>query len=50
MKQIDYMCVLQGVAKIVVYDDREGSPTRGLINEFTISDDNLTLIGIPGEC
>ena len=49
-KQTDYMCVLQGAAKIVVYDDREGSPTRGLINEFVISDDNLTLIGIPGEC
>ena len=49
-KQQDHMCVLQGTAKIVVYDDREGSPTRGIINEFVIGEDNPTLIKIPGEC
>mgnify|MGYP001027441133 CR=1 FL=1 len=49
-KQQDYMCILQGAAKIVVYDDRESSSTKGLINEFTIGEDNLTLLKIPGEC
>jgi dTDP-4-dehydrorhamnose 3,5-epimerase len=49
-KQQDFMCFLQGTAKVAVYDDREGSPTRGLLNEFIIGEDNPTLIKIPGEC
>jgi len=49
-KQQDHMCFLQGAAKVVVYDDREHSPTRGLVNEFVVGEDNLTLIKIPGEC
>ena len=49
-KQIDYMCILQGTGKIVVYDDREGSPTKGSINEFIVGEDNPTLVKIPGEC
>jgi len=49
-KQIDNMSVIQGMAKIVVYDDREGSPTKGIINEFVIGEDNMTLLKIPGEC
>jgi dTDP-4-dehydrorhamnose 3,5-epimerase len=49
-KQQDYMCFLQGTSKVVVYDDRELSPTKGLINEFVIGEDNLTLVKIPGEC
>lgn len=49
-KQQDRMCFLQGTAKVVVYDGREHSSTRGLINQFVIGDDNLALIKIPGEC
>ena len=49
-KQIDNMCIIQGMAKIVVYDDRKNSPTKGTINEFIIGEDNLTLLKIPGEC
>jgi dTDP-4-dehydrorhamnose 3,5-epimerase len=49
-KQQDYMCFLRGSAKVAVYDDREGSPTKGLVNEFVIGEDNLTLVKIPGEC
>jgi len=49
-KQQDCMSILQGTAKIVVYDDRESSPTRGLINEFIAGEDNLSLLKIPGEC
>jgi dTDP-4-dehydrorhamnose 3,5-epimerase len=49
-KQMDYFCVLQGMAKIVAYDQRENSLTRGLINEFCIGEDNMVLLQIPGEC
>lgn len=49
-KQRDYMCFIQGTAKVAIYDDREGSPTMGSINEFIIGTDNITLIKIPGEC
>lgn len=49
-KQIDNICVIQGMAKIVVYDDRDGSPTRGVLNEFVVGEDNIILLKIPGEC
>jgi dTDP-4-dehydrorhamnose 3,5-epimerase len=49
-KQIDFLCVLQGKAKIVVYDQREISLTKGMINEFFIGEDNMVLLKIPGEC
>jgi dTDP-4-dehydrorhamnose 3,5-epimerase len=49
-KQIDNMCIIQGMAKIVVYDDRKDSPTKGTINEFIIGEDNMQLIRIPGDC
>ncbi len=49
-KQKDLFCVLQGTAKVVVYDQREDSPTKGAINEFVIGEDNLVLLKIPGEC
>jgi len=49
-KQIDNMCIIQGMAKIVVYDDRNGSPTKGTINEFIIGEENMVLLKIPGEC
>jgi len=44
------MIAIQGTAKIVIYDDRPGSSTNGVINEFVIGEDNLTLVKIPGEC
>lgn len=49
-KQKDLFCVLSGMAKIVVYDQREDSPTKGLINEFVLGEDNMVLLKIPGEC
>jgi len=36
-----------GTAKVVLYDDREGSPTRGTLNELNFSDHNRTLLVIP---
>lgn len=49
-KQEDYLCILQGMAKVVIYDQREDSTTKGIINEFFIGEDNMVLLKIPGEC
>lgn len=45
--QDDHMVVVRGMMKIVLYDDREGSPTRGEINEFFLGDHNHLLLRIP---
>ena len=39
--------VISGRAKLVLYDDRPESPTRGELNEFFIGEDNYKLIKIP---
>jgi len=49
-KQKDNFCVLQGMAKVVVFDQRKGSSTQGLINEFVIGEGNMVLLKVPGEC
>ena len=49
-KQEDCFCVPHGMAKLVAYDQREKSTTRGMINEFFIGEDNMILLKIPGEC
>ncbi|MGE5553684.1 MAG: dTDP-4-dehydrorhamnose 3,5-epimerase family protein [Betaproteobacteria bacterium] len=46
-RQDDHMTVVKGMMKIVLYDDREGSPTRGEINEFFLGDYNHLLLKIP---
>lgn len=46
-KQQDYFAVVKGMAKVVLYDDREGSPTRGEVNEFFLGERNPTLLVIP---
>ena len=45
--QDDNMTVLKGMAKIVLYDARENSPTNGLINEFFVGEHNPMLIHVP---
>lgn len=45
--QTDFFTVVSGLAKFVLYDMREDSPTRGEIAEFFIGRDNLQLITIP---
>lgn len=45
--QDDNMTVLKGVAKIVLYDDRDASPTRGMFNEFFAGDHHHLLVHIP---
>ncbi|HON55911.1 MAG TPA: dTDP-4-dehydrorhamnose 3,5-epimerase family protein [bacterium] len=46
-KQDDYFYVIKGMAKIVLYDNREGSETKGLINEFFMGDYNQMVLKIP---
>ncbi|GFP23902.1 dTDP-4-dehydrorhamnose 3,5-epimerase, partial [Candidatus Hakubella thermalkaliphila] len=46
-KQTDYFTVVKGMAKVVLYDGREGSPTHGEINEFFMGDMNQILLKIP---
>jgi len=46
-EQTDCMTVIRGMAKIVLYDLRENSPTRGEINEFFVGERNPLLIRIP---
>lgn len=46
--QVDYLIVLQGVLKIVAYDDRVNSPTKGRIVEIVASADQLQAVRIPG--
>ncbi len=46
-KQNDYFTCLKGMAKLVLYDGREDSPTKGELNEFFIGEHNPLLIRIP---
>jgi len=46
-KQTDNMVCVRGMMKVVLYDDREGSATRGSVNEFFIGDHNPLLVQIP---
>ena len=45
--QIDHFCVVKGMAKVVLYDSREGSPTHGEVNEYFMGEKNPILLVIP---
>ena len=45
--QWDSFCVIKGKAKIGLFDDREGSPTRGESQTVILGEDNLCLLQIP---
>ena len=45
--QSDNFAVLSGMAKVALYDGREGSPTKGEVAEFFIGEHNPLLIHIP---
>lgn len=45
--QTDRMTVVRGMAKIVLYDMRADSPTRGEIGEFYVGERNPLLLKIP---
>ena len=46
-KQTDNFACVRGMMKVVLYDSRTGSPTKGEINEFFIGEHNNSLIQIP---
>jgi len=46
-EQRDRMFILSGFLKIVLYDFREGSLTRGMVNEIHLSERNRGLVVIP---
>ncbi|HAG07385.1 MAG: dTDP-4-dehydrorhamnose 3,5-epimerase [Clostridia bacterium 62_21] len=46
-KQWDHFVCVHGMAKVVLYDPREDSPTRGKVNEFHIGYLNPLLVKIP---
>src|SRR5215207_1578021 len=45
---LNYSCI-SGRVKLVLYDDREGSPTRGELMEIFLGPDNYSLVIIPPE-
>lgn len=47
LKQEDNFCVVRGMMKVVCYDDRKGSPTRGMVNEFFLGDHSPIVVKIP---
>lgn len=46
-KQTDNFCVIKGMMKVVLYDNRETSPTKGEINEFFMGEHNPIVLQIP---
>ena len=47
--QADNMAVVKGMMKIVLYDNRKNSLTKGEVNEFFVGEHNPILITIPRE-
>ena len=45
--QTDFIAVVKGMAKLVLFDRRNGSPTAGTVSEFFIGELNPTLVKIP---
>jgi dTDP-4-dehydrorhamnose 3,5-epimerase len=45
--QTDMICCLSGEIKLVLYDDRKASPTRGAIVEIFLGDSNRLLVKVP---
>jgi dTDP-4-dehydrorhamnose 3,5-epimerase len=46
-RQVDHFVVVFGMMKVVLYDARENSPTKGLVNEFFMGVHNQVLLQIP---
>jgi dTDP-4-dehydrorhamnose 3,5-epimerase len=46
-KQHDFITCVKGMLKLVLYDDRPDSSTKGEINEFFIGDHNPSLVRVP---
>ena len=46
--QVDYFVVVKGSMKICAYDDKQGSPTNGQLDEIVASEEKLQVVRIPG--
>ena len=46
----DYFTCINGKARVVVYDNREGSPTMRELEEYVLEKDNPILVKIPPGC
>ena len=46
LQKDNFVCV-KGMVKLVLADTREGSPTKGQIDEFVIGEHNPTLVHVP---
>jgi dTDP-4-dehydrorhamnose 3,5-epimerase len=46
-KQTDNMACVKGMMKLVLFDGRDGSKTKGEVNEFAIGERNMILVQIP---
>ncbi len=46
-KQVDNFVCVAGMVKLVAYDPRDDSPTRGEVNEFYIGIHNPLLVQVP---
>jgi dTDP-4-dehydrorhamnose 3,5-epimerase len=46
-KQTDLICCVSGELKLALYDGRDGSPTKGVVNELFIGDANRLLVRVP---
>ena len=45
--QTDHFICISGMAKVALYDPRENSPTKGMVNEFVMGTLNPILVKIP---
>ena len=45
--QNDHFCVIKGMMKVVLYDARDDSPTKGEVNEFFLGEHRPIVLRIP---
>jgi dTDP-4-dehydrorhamnose 3,5-epimerase len=45
--QVDHFACVSGMVKLVLVDTRDGSPTKGLINEFFLGEQQPMLVRVP---
>ena len=46
-KQDDFITCVKGMLKLALFDDRDGSSTKGEVNEFFIGDHNPMIVKVP---
>ena len=46
-RQTDFFVCIQGMMKLVLYDNREDSPTKGQVNQLFLGELNRQLVVIP---